>query len=63
MPALLMSGDPNPHVPWQRVQESAEILGRLGAEVETRRFPGRPHTVSADEIAAARALLMRVLEL
>ena len=56
-PALLSSGDPDPHVPWSRVLESAAELTRMGAEVTTRRHPGRPHSVSADEISEARVLL------
>jgi phospholipase/carboxylesterase len=58
-PALLASGDPDPHVPWVRVEESAAVLTGMGAEVVLRRYPGRPHTVGADEIAAARALLAK----
>lgn len=56
-PALLLSGDPDPHVPWSRVLESAEQLRAMGAEVETVRYPGRMHTVSADEIDRAKALI------
>ncbi|MGI4759043.1 MAG: alpha/beta hydrolase [Janthinobacterium lividum] len=56
-PALLSSGNPDPHVPWTRVQESADELTRMGAHVTTRLYPGRPHTVTADEIADARNLL------
>ena len=56
-PVLLSSGDPDPHVPWLRVQQTAEELSRMGAEVTTRRYPGRPHTVSAEEIRDARMLL------
>jgi phospholipase/carboxylesterase len=57
MPALFASGDPDPHVPWQRVEESAEILRDMGAAVELRRYPNRPHTVSADELVRAQAML------
>lgn len=56
-PALLSSGDPDPHVPWSRVQGSADELTRMGAQVTTRRFPGRPHSISPDEISDARTLL------
>jgi phospholipase/carboxylesterase len=56
-PALLLSGDPDPHVTWQRVQASATELERMGAQVEAIRYPGRPHTISADEIHQARKLL------
>jgi predicted esterase len=56
-PALFCSGDPDPHVPWKRVEESASILSAMGAVVTTRRYPGRPHTISAEEVGLARALL------
>jgi phospholipase/carboxylesterase len=56
-PALLSSGDPDPHVPWQRVEESAAILRSMGAAVTTKRYPGRPHTITSPELAAARSLL------
>jgi len=56
-PAFLGSGDPDPHVPWSRVQESAAVLSAMGAEVDLRRYPGRPHSVSEDELAVARELI------
>lgn len=58
-PALLLSGDPDPHVPWSRVEESAAVLGSMGADVTTKRYPGKPHSVSPDEIALARELLQK----
>jgi predicted esterase len=56
-PALFCSGDPDPHVPWKRVEESASILSAMGAVVTTRRYPGRPHTISAEELALGRSFL------
>ncbi|MBS2035518.1 alpha/beta fold hydrolase [bacterium] len=56
-PVFLGSGDPDPHVPWARVQASAELLAGLGAQVEARRYPGLPHTINADQLAYCRALL------
>ena len=56
-PVFLGSGDPDPHVPWARVEETADVLRRMGAEVTARRYPGMPHTVNEEELAAARALL------
>jgi predicted esterase len=58
MPALFGSGDPDPHVPWSRVEESASLLRAMGADVTTRRYPGRPHTVTQEELDLARALIM-----
>jgi phospholipase/carboxylesterase len=53
MPALFSSGDPDPHVPWSRVLESAQQFTAMGAEVKTQRYPGRPHTVLPQEIKSA----------
>ncbi len=60
MPALLLSGDPDPHVPWSRVEESATVLSRMGAEVTLERYPGRSHTVSREEIDLGKQLLTAV---
>jgi predicted esterase len=62
-PILLTSGDPDPHVPWPRVEASATILSELGAEVDLHRYPGRPHTVSQDELRRFTALVDDVLGL
>jgi phospholipase/carboxylesterase len=56
-PAFFGAGDPDAHVPWQRVQESASVLSAMGAEVVLQRYPGMPHTVSRQEIDEARKLL------
>lgn len=56
-PVFLAAGDPDPHVPWERVEETARVLGGLGADVTLRRDPGRPHTVSRQELDAVRSLL------
>ncbi|HTZ60771.1 MAG TPA: dienelactone hydrolase family protein [Acidobacteriaceae bacterium] len=59
MPALFSSGDPDPHVPWSRVLATAEQFTAMGADVDTRRYAGRPHTVLPREIEAARQILFR----
>jgi predicted esterase len=53
-PVHLSAGDPDPHVPWSRVEETAENLRALGAEVTTRREPGFPHAVHPEALAFAR---------
>ena len=58
---FLGAGDPDPHVPFARVQETQAVLQSMGAQVELRRYPGMPHSVNADELAACRALLARML--
>ncbi len=54
---LLASGDPDPHVPFPRVQETADVFTRMGATVDLRRYPNRPHTISQDELTACRQIL------
>jgi len=56
-PVFFGSGDPDPHVPWRRVQESARSLSEMGAAVTIRRYQNRSHTISAEEIALARKLV------
>lgn len=56
-PAFFGSGDPDPHVPWQRVQDSAAIFEKMGAVVTLRRYPNRPHTISREELAEAAKLM------
>jgi len=56
-PAFFGSGDPDPHVPWQRVRDSAQVLESMGAIVNVKRYPGRGHTVSSEELAITRELL------
>jgi phospholipase/carboxylesterase len=55
--ALLSSGDPDPHVPWSRVEESASELTAMGASVHLNRWPRRPHTILHEEIMTARSLI------
>ena len=60
-PVLLSSGDPDPHVPWTRVQQSADLLAEIGAAVTTRRYEGRLHTVLQQEIQDAHMILWQSL--
>lgn len=56
-PVFLASGDPDPHVPFHRVLETEAVFLRMGAQVQVRRYPGRPHTITQDELDACRELL------
>ena len=44
-----------------RVEESAEVFRRAGADVTSVIYPGMPHTVNEDEIEACRALLRTIV--
>lgn len=54
-PILITTGDHDPHVPLSRVEESVEVLKSLGAEVTLKVYPGKPHSISPDEIELANA--------
>jgi predicted esterase len=56
-PVFLGCSDVDPHIPIGRVQETAEVLTRLGGNVDARIYPGMGHTVNRDELEAARSLL------
>lgn len=56
-PVFLGSSDPDPHVPWARVEETERVLKGMDASVDLRRYPGMAHTIDREEIAAARTML------
>jgi dienelactone hydrolase len=62
-PVLLSSGDPDPYVPWKRVQETEKELTSMGANVHTQRYPDRPHTILPEELQAVQNLLEPVFRL
>jgi len=56
-PVFLGCSDVDSHIPATRVQESAEVLRRLGGDVTLRLYPGMGHLVNDDEIEAVRAMI------
>ena len=56
-PVLLGCSDVDPHIPLERVHESAEAFRRMGARVDERIYPRMGHTVNRDELEAVDALL------
>jgi predicted esterase len=60
-PVFLGCSDVDFHIPEARVRETAKVLGRLGAQVDMRLYPGMGHLVNEDEIDAVRALLDTVV--
>jgi phospholipase/carboxylesterase len=60
-PVFVANGDADPFSPWQRTLETAEQLRAMGASVEVQQYPGRPHTITGDEMQRAKALLEKAL--
>jgi predicted esterase len=56
-PIFLGCSDRDPHIPRQRVDESAQVLEAMGAAVTERIYPGLGHTVNEDEMVFVRGLL------
>lgn len=59
-PVFLGCSDRDPHVPLWRVDETDEVLRRMGAEVEKRIYPGMPHTVIGDELDWVASAMRRL---
>ncbi|MEO7192096.1 MAG: dienelactone hydrolase family protein [Vicinamibacterales bacterium] len=61
-PVFLGCSDVDAHIPKTRVEESAVVFSRMGADVTTRIYPGMGHTVNDDEIEHARKMLKSIAQ-
>lgn len=59
-PVFLGCSDVDPHIPLERVEETAAVFERMGAAVTTRIYPGMAHTVIQDEIDTVRSLMAQL---
>lgn len=58
-PIFIGTGNPDPHVPVERVHETADILREMNATVTEKVYGNRGHTVSSDEIDLANQLVFK----
>jgi predicted esterase len=58
-PVFLGCSDIDPHIPVERVHESAEVFRKMGAAVDERIYPRMGHTVNRDELDAVSAMLVK----
>lgn len=56
-PIFICTGNPDPHVPLERVNESVSILEKMNAEVTLQVHEGRPHTITQEEIMEANRVV------
>jgi len=56
-PLFIGCSDIDPHIPVERVRESAVVFRGLSAQVDERIYPRMGHTINGDEISRARKLL------
>ncbi|MEO5589958.1 MAG: dienelactone hydrolase family protein [Gemmatimonadaceae bacterium] len=59
-PIFLGCSDVDFHIPAARVKESAEVLGRMHADVTMKFYPGMGHTVNDDELDAVSKMMREV---
>lgn len=59
-PLFISTGNPDPHVPVSRVNESKKILEEMNAQVTVSIYPGRVHTISKAELELARTLVFQL---
>ena len=60
MPVFIGCSDIDPHIPVERVTETADTLTDLGATVTKKIYPGMGHTIIQDEIDQAMQIVQRV---
>jgi predicted esterase len=58
-PVYLGCSDRDAHIPLSSVEESAEVLAKMGARVTKSIFAGMGHTVNAEELAAVQGIVGR----
>jgi predicted esterase len=61
-PVFLGCSDIDPHIPKARVQLTADVFERLGAQVTIRLYPNLGHTIIDDEIEAVQSMILQVTE-
>ena len=56
-PVFLGCSDRDPHIPSERLEESARMLDAIGGSVTLQVYPGLGHAVNADEVEQVRHLI------
>lgn len=58
-PIFIGTGNPDPHVPVERVRATTDILEDMNAIVTEQVYENRPHTISQDEIEQANNIIFK----
>jgi phospholipase/carboxylesterase len=58
-PVFISTGNPDPHVPVSRVNESVAVLKGMNASVNEVIYPGRPHTILQEEIQLVNNTILK----
>ncbi len=60
-PVFLGCSNVDPHIPVERVEETATVLTQMGAVVDKQIYPNMGHTIIEDELTRARQLIEEAL--
>jgi predicted esterase len=60
-PVFLGCSDVDFHVPKERVDQTAEVLRRLGGKVTKRLYPNMDHSINLDEINFVRGMMQSLI--
>lgn len=58
-PVFIGTGDPDPHVPVERVLATKEVLQRMNAGATVNIYPDMGHTISREEVDKANSLIFK----
>ncbi|UYV13781.1 MAG: dienelactone hydrolase family protein [Phycisphaera sp.] len=61
-PVELSCGDADPFIPWPRVEQTAEVLTAMSAEVELEKYPGLPHSISRTQVDKTTVRLQALID-
>lgn len=59
-PVFIGSSDPDPHVPVQRVKDSAKILRSMNAQLTEKIYQNMGHTINEDEIEIVNNVIFNI---
>ena len=58
-PVFIGTSDPDPHVPVERVNDSAALLEKMNAKVTKKIYKNMGHTINQDEISTVNELIFK----
>lgn len=56
-PVFISTGNPDAHVPVERVEETAKLMESMNAKVTVKIYENRPHTISQEELTLVNQII------
>lgn len=61
-PVFLGASNPDPHVPWARVQDTASVLTAMDADIQLESYDRAPHAVLPEQILRVTELAQHAIQ-